>query len=395
MRCDDHAMIAETPIPVPDRHRHSPLEACIAAVWGEDRSAAGLPRADGRTPRAVLEDAVLQCLRRPPCVVTFSGGRDSSAVLAVATHVARAHGLELPVPITNRFPAARRTDERDWQERVIAHLGLPEWERLSWTDELDLLGPYALRVLRRHGPLMPFNAHFLEPLLERAAGGSLLTGIGGDELFYPGDRRTVVRLLYAREHPGRHGLRRLAREAAPRAVRRRLIERERPFAFGWLLEDTRSRITREYAQAAVEWPLRWDRSLDALWRSRHVQCIHATLRAMASAHDAELSSPFIEADLLSAYARHSAPAGLPGRGSALVELVGDLLPEDVLRRATKATFDDPFWNRHARAFVDRWTGRGLDPQLVSVEALRAEWHSEQPLGNSYTLLHHAWLADNE
>lgn len=388
-------MISEAPIPVPDRHRHSPLEACIAAVWGEDESAPGLPQADAHTPRAVLENIALRCLQRSPCLVTFSGGRDSSAVLAVATHVARAHGLAPPVPVTNRFPAAQQADESDWQERVVAHLGLTDWVRLSWTDELDLVGPYAQRVLRRHGPLLPFNAHFIEPLLEQAAGGSLLTGIGGDELFYPGDRRTVVRLLYARERPGRHDLRRLAREAAPRAVRTRLIERELPFAFGWLHADVRSRITREYAQAAAAWPLRWDRSLEALWRSRHVQCVHSTLRAMASAHDTQLSSPFLDGDLLSACARHAGPAGLPGRGSALIDLVGDLLPEDVLRRTTKAGFDNPFWNRHARAFVESWSGRGVDERLVSVDALRAEWRLPQPTGNSYTLLQHAWLADDE
>jgi asparagine synthetase B (glutamine-hydrolysing) len=387
-------MISEAPIPVPDRHRHLPLEACIAAVWGEDESAPALPQADGRTPRAVLEDIALRCLRRSPCLVTFSGGRDSSAVLAVATHVAREHGLAPPIPVTNRFPAAQQADESDWQERVVAHLGLTDWVRLSWTDELDLVGPYAQRVLRRHGPLLPFNAHFIEPLLEQAAGGSLLTGIGGDELFYPGDRRTVVRLLYARERPSRHDLRRLAREAAPRAVRTRLIERELPFDFGWLHESVRSRITHDYAKAAAEWPLRWDRSLEALWRSRHVQCIHSTLQAMASAHDTELNSPFIDGDLLSACARHAGAAGLPGRGSALIDLVGDLLPEDVLRRTTKAGFDNPFWNRHARAFVEGWSGRGVDERLVSVEALRAEWRLPQPTGNSYTLLQHAWLADS-
>lgn len=386
-------MAQAPPIPVPARHRHSPLEACIAAVWGEDGHAPGLPPPDGRGPRAVLEDLALRCLGRQPCLVSFSGGRDSSAVLAVAAHVARRHGLAPPVPITNRFPGSRQADERDWQERTIAHLGLSEWIRLEWTDELDLLGPYGLRVLRRHGPLMPFNAHFLEPLLERAAGGALLTGIGGDELFYPGDRQAVARLVYARQRPRRGELRRLAREAAPRPVRARLIERGLPFAFEWLRPHVRDRIARDYATAAAEWPLRWDRSLEALWRSRHVQCVHATLRALASAHDADLCSPFLDPALLSAYGHEAGPAGLLGRGSALTDLVGDLLPQDVLRRTTKAGFDDPFWNRHARAFAGRWSGSGVDPALVDGDALRVEWASERPAGNSYTLLQHAWLAD--
>jgi len=383
------------PIPVPERHRLTPLEACIAAAWGEDPLAPELPAVDGRTPRAVLEDTVLGCLRRAPCLVSFSGGRDSSTMLAVATHVARAHGLAPPVPVTNRFPDAGQTDERDWQERVVAHLGLSEWIQLRWTDELDLLGPYGLSVLRRHGPLMPFNAHFMEPLLEQAAGGSLLTGIGGDELFYPGDRQALARLLYARQRPGRRDLRRLARESAPLAVRTRLIERRLPFRFPWLHDDVGRQIAHDYAREAATWPLRWDRSLDALWRSRHVQCVRSTLDALASAHQVELCSPFLEPDLLRAYGRAAGPAGLAGRGLALVDLVGDLLPNEVLRRKTKAGFDDPFWNRHARAFAAEWSGRGLDERLVDVEALRAEWRLRQPAGNSYTLLQHAWLADNE
>jgi asparagine synthase (glutamine-hydrolysing) len=58
--------------------------------------AAGFPRPDatptgpGPTPKAGFEPlaafraVVRAALKRPPCLVSFSGGRDSSAVLAVA-----------------------------------------------------------------------------------------------------------------------------------------------------------------------------------------------------------------------------------------------------------------------------------------------------------------------
>ncbi len=60
--------------------------------------------------RQALELAVRPALERAPCLVSFSGGRDSSAVLAVATRVARRHGLPPPVPATNRFrDATNRT----------------------------------------------------------------------------------------------------------------------------------------------------------------------------------------------------------------------------------------------------------------------------------------------
>ena len=59
--------------------------------------------------------------------MTFSGGRDSSAVLATATMVARKHGLNDPVPITLRCPAIEEADETASQELVIRHLGIEEW----------------------------------------------------------------------------------------------------------------------------------------------------------------------------------------------------------------------------------------------------------------------------
>ena len=68
-------------------------------------AAAALPET-AATPRAAFEAAILPGLRRSPCLVSFSGGRDSSAVLATATAVARREGLPLPVPITHRFPSA-------------------------------------------------------------------------------------------------------------------------------------------------------------------------------------------------------------------------------------------------------------------------------------------------
>src|SRR5206468_12200197 len=97
--------------------------------------------------------------------------------------VARREGLPPPIPATNRFPEFSLTNEDEWQERVVRHVGLEDWVRLDWTDELDLLGPYAEKVLRRHGLAFPSNLHFHDPLMEAARGGSMLTGVGGDEIF--------------------------------------------------------------------------------------------------------------------------------------------------------------------------------------------------------------------
>ena len=149
----------------------TPLEIASGLILGTLPEARAVPRAQV-SARAALERAVLDAVARPPCFVSFSGGRDSSAVLALATRVARAEGLPLPIPATNVFPAVELTDEADWQERVVRHLGLDEWARLEHHDELDVVGEFAEDVLSRHGLLWPFNAHFHAPLIrarDRAA----------------------------------------------------------------------------------------------------------------------------------------------------------------------------------------------------------------------------------
>jgi asparagine synthase (glutamine-hydrolysing) len=76
-----------------DWFRTTPLALASGVVWGRDPAASPLPPAPpGVTVRAALEAVMVRALHRPPCVVSFSGGRDSSAVLALATHVARREG---------------------------------------------------------------------------------------------------------------------------------------------------------------------------------------------------------------------------------------------------------------------------------------------------------------
>ena len=146
----------------------SRFEIATGMIHGAHSERSSLPDPDGSTPLRALQQELLPALLRPPCMVSFSGGRDSSAVLAAAVALARREGLPPPIPVTNVFPEAPDTDEHHWQERVVRHLGLTDWVRLQHTDGLDLLGPYAQRVLQRHGLLWPFNVHFHVPLLEAA-----------------------------------------------------------------------------------------------------------------------------------------------------------------------------------------------------------------------------------
>ena len=84
--------------------------------------------------------------------------------------------------------------------------------------------------------------------------------------------------------------------------------------------------------------------------------------------------------------------GYPSRTEAMRELFGDLLPDAILARRTKAYFNRAFMGAETRAFAETWDGSGLDPDVVDLEVLRGEWLSEFPSAISTPLLHAAWLA---
>ena len=109
----------------------------------------------------------------------FSGGRESSVWLAMATRYARGHGHADPVPVTLRYPGLASAEQLRLQELVIAQLGLADWERVEPDDDLDLIGPVAAAALQRTGPFWPPNAYTMAPLLEAARDGVfvLMTGI--------------------------------------------------------------------------------------------------------------------------------------------------------------------------------------------------------------------------
>lgn len=112
-------------------YRMTPLEIASGWVGGLDPPPEETSEVPAH-PLEALKAILLPALERQPCAVAFSGGRDSSAILAVAVDLARREGLPLPVPVTNVFPDAPETDELVWQELVIRHLALGEWERLIY-----------------------------------------------------------------------------------------------------------------------------------------------------------------------------------------------------------------------------------------------------------------------
>ena len=341
-----------------------------------------------------LERLLLPALERTPCLVAFSGGRDSSAILATATGLARSHGLDDPIPLTYRLDDHPRTWEADWQETVVRHLGLADWEKLKIGPELELLGEVGREALRRHGLYWPPNAHTMIPLLRAAGSGSLVTGNGGDELF-----ASMVRIGFrswlrsARSLPLRRSPGRIVLAALPHSVRVRVLVHRR-VRLPWLRDAPRREVQRRIVEDALATGRNASHPLDQFCDSRYLELVREVLEAFAAEEPGRLFNPFLDPALMRAAAdnRHQP---FRGRGAVYFHFFGQLLPEDVTRRSTKAIFTEAFWGPESRSFARGWTGGGLDPSLVDPEELRREWTSDRPDFRSNTACQAAWLASIE
>ena len=379
-----------------DPLRPSPLEIAAGRMFGEDAGAPGIADVDdrGRTPLAALEEALLPALERAPCLVSFSGGRDSSCVLAVATMAARREGLPPPVPVTMRVPTAPRADETAWQETVIRHLGLRDWELREAGDELERLAPLSLSLLRRHGILYPPNTFLQIPLLEAARGGCLLSGFGGDELFASWRWRNHADALARRRPPAALDVLRLPYAASPGAVRAwREGHRYRLVGLDWLRPQAGRAASRLAASARAEQPRSWSRWVDWFARRRSLCASQWSLSLLAADADTVLVHPLLDPGFLAALARTGGRLGLGDRTAAMRGLFDELLPDAVLSRATKAEYGEALWGRGARQFAARWSGFGVDAELVDPAVLKQEWLSPRPHEDSAMLMHAAWLAE--
>ena len=335
----------------------------------------------------------MRALDRPPCLVAFSGGRDSSALLAVALDVARREQLPAPVPITLRFRHAPRADESHWQELVVRHLGVEDWVRLEFDDELDFVGPWSQRALKCHGVLWPANAYVHLPMLERASGGSLVDGVDGDSVFAWG-YRPAVDLLCLRAPPTRSALSNLCTMLLPAPARTLRVKPSAP-AVPWLTPaadaETRHLIAKDSASEPVSYP----RRLGWYLRSRHAQMLLWATHLLAEETGTLVVRPFLDPLFLAAWGRQTGHLGFRGRTEAMSELFGDLLPTTIIERADKGMYWH-YWGEASRHMARTWGGDGVDERYVDPQALVEAWASTvypTPDHRSALLLQTVWLAN--
>ncbi|MGI8800555.1 MAG: asparagine synthase-related protein [Solirubrobacteraceae bacterium] len=391
-------MAPEQPPPVGDPPgRALPLSrlelASGYAVGADDDAIFGGPDADGGgDPRAAISARIATALEHTPCCVSFSGGRDSSAILAVATAVARREGLPDPVPVTIRFKGIASTGEAYWQQLVIDHLRLRRWEVIELDEELDLLGPIARRALTEHGLLWPPNAYIHVPVLERAAGGCVLTGFDGDGLL--GDWRWIraQAVIGGRVRPVRRDGLRVALALGPPRARRPFMRPQLLAAVTWLRDPVRRELGAALRADAAEEPRRWDLRLGHYARRRYLRLAVHSLGLLGATRHVELVHPFLDPAFLGALARDGRGAGYGGRTEAMRVLFADVLPEAMVSRREKAEFGPAIWRTEARSFAAHWDGSGLDLELIDPAPLREAWRATSPLFGSSTLIQAAWLA---
>ena len=369
------------------------LDIASGMMIGLDQSVPDLPRVGNVTIRQAITDVVRDALLRPPCLVSFSGGRDSSTVLALALRVARTEGLDPPIAATIRFPGDADADESDFQDQLLRELGVTDrWQR-TITTEFDLLGPEAIAAVQAHGLRYPVNCHFHVPMFAAAAGGSLISGVGGDELFEP-HVWARTSLFGTSPRPRTADLVELFIAAAPRPVRGRMLARRGLSMPPWLTRLGREQVRRQVRAWFLEDRIPFDEHLARWWwKSRYFHHGHASLELLAGDADVMYAAPFMEPRVLSAIAGERGRRGFATRTAAMEALFGDLLPSVVLRRSTKASFSQALVGTDTRAFAAAAEPENIvDEQLVDLAALRSAWQSERIDIRSLLMLKACWRA---
>jgi asparagine synthase (glutamine-hydrolysing) len=102
--------------------------------------------------------------------------------------------------------------------------------------------------------------------------------------------------------------------------------------------------------------------------------------------------PDLDPGFVAARAPPGGRLGYGDRTATMSAIFGGLVPDELLRRESKASGREVFWRGESRRFAERWDGGGVDPELVDPEAVRRQWLAPEPDGRTALLLQSSWLA---
>lgn len=376
-----------------------PSEFEIAVGYATGRCGAPRRVRVRRHPREVLEQVIREQLSSGDCFVHFSGGRDSSVILALATKVARADGFQDPIAITERYPRFPQTQEIEWQELVIRTLNIRDWVRLDSDDQNDLLGPSAQQSLRSFGVMWPATLHTKNHTLNEVRGARLLTGEGGDMVFGRHRSTALKNAAAAWNHARRPAdraaaLRRAAESFGPRLMRSSIVRRklqENKEIRPWLTAAAqREAAERAFRDESLQ-PLRYSRSVSDVFARRFFTVVLSNYQAMASRFGVTMVHPFFDGRFVSALENAGGMLGPSSRTEIMRSLFADVLPAQLLTRKTKAAFESAFINIHSLAFARAWSGRGVGTDFVDLDVLAERWSAGIVTMPDALLLQQAWL----
>jgi asparagine synthase (glutamine-hydrolysing) len=161
--------------------------------------------------------------------------------------------------------------------------------------------------------------------------------------------------------------------------------------FGWLRPEAYDAVWDALAAESATEPFGWQSRLRWIPGSRYLQVGIDNLARVGADLRVQVGNPLAEPRFLAALGALPRGERFVDRKAAMRSIFGELLPDEILARKTKASFDGAFWHRHSRAFAASWNGEGADPALVDADALRAEWGQEHPDARTFTLLQAAWV----
>jgi len=349
-----------------------------------------LSRAGGVISPAVAFDRALGCISSGDVFVEFSGGLDSSLLLAAATLQRRAYGLPDPLPVTRRHAGQPDTEESEFQEAVIDHLGIREWQILDADENLDVLGPAAQLELSENGPALfarlPARRWFLDRM---GSSGVVLSGEGGDEVF----GRAPLAAFYLARYAA---ISRTNRRVAVRSLasfhkstslaRRRQIGRSTPT---WLTEaagkDYRRHLIRTTGPG---WSVASNHR-DVRSR-RDIVMLIDSLEKQARRHGLEYRAPILDLQFVSTLHLLIPSFDFFDRAFLIRKYFPGYLPEKLLRRTTKAHFASAMFGPMAIDFAEKWDGTGLPDDLVIAPELREAWRRKED-GRSCSPMQWAWM----
>ena len=194
-------------------------------------------------------------------------------------------------------------------------------------------------------------------IYERLDRGCVVSGEGGDQVL--GSRRITPVRTVLRHRPTWKSLPAALNALLPDALsdRRRQIQVKVPALFPWLTPPARAELAAGICRSSRS-PLRWDRAtMTSLTTRPNVVFITNFETAIREYHHRPVN-PFLSQRFIEALAAEGRLLGLGDRTAIMRCLFADLLPEAVLSRTTKASFNQTRWGEFEREYARGWSGEG-------------------------------------